>query len=655
MANQIKIDLSLTGEQSTARGLKNVGDAADKAGDDLTGLGKDAGQLNKKIAETRAEVEKLTKAFDQTGDMDLLKSIRKEQSNLRIFERLAKSIMDEAQEIGTQAGQKVGESLTKSLMALRGPAIAGAVGIGALFAPAIGAAVSAAVIGGAGTGGIIGGIVAASQDQRVQSAAKMVGDRVGSALTDAGGPFVEPLIESLRLLDQAGDRLAANFQAAGTKIAPTLVPLTKGLAGFVDEVMPGFIRAMDAAKPVIRAISAELPKIGMAISEFFDKLSKDPDEAVVAVVAISQAAQGAIEFVGDLADKLGALFEMNARAGAAISGTWETLFGWMPIVGDIVKDQGRNFREQVAAIDAAKDASKDFAGNGIGPIIRAQEEMAEITKTATDKIKDQTTAMDKMFGRFMDSREVARNYQEAIDELTESVKEHGTSLDIGTEAGRTNSEALDNLATKIKDARENTILMTGDVAGANTVYYEQVEALRQQAIKLGFSKQAANDLAAGLRDIPRQVDVEVRAPGLLEAIARAEYLRRLLGSNAAAARSNPITINGQFYPGDDSGYGGGRAGGGPMSAGKWYTVGEDGVEVVAMHPGGGATVYNNKQTGAMMSGASGGAAMAVRPQVGVYLVPSGSPDMDAVVRALWPAICKQVRVEGGDLVAIGAA
>lgn len=40
-----------------------------------------------------------------------------------------------------------------------------------------------------------------------------------------------------------------------------------------------------------------------------------------------------------------------------------------------------------------------------------------------------------------------------------------------------------------------------------------------------------------------------------------------------------------------------------MTAGKWYTVGEDGTEVVSMHPGGGATVYNSKQTGAMAGAA----------------------------------------------------
>lgn len=604
--HEVNIDLNLH-DRDVAPSLERDAKAADKFGDSLQGAAKDSSVLTKKIAEAEAEVKKLVKQFDQTGDMDLLKSIRKEQSNLRIFDRMRKSIAAEASDVGSEAGAKIGESLTLSLRSLRGPAIVGAIGLGALLAPAIGTAISAAVIGGVGVGGIVGGIVAASQDAQVQSAAKLVADHVGDELLRAGGAFKGPLIESLNILDAAGSRLADNFEQISVKLAPVLPGLTGGATGFLDNVVGGIAKASDAMAPAIRALSTELPKIGDAVGDFFEEISEDPDQAVMGIVAISQAIQTTIDFSGQLLHTLGSIYEWSTRSGAAISETMETMFGWLPVAGGAITRQGAAFREQVDAIDAAKDASKDFVGDGLQPIIRAEEEVKRATKTATEAIDDQVTAMDKMFGRFIDSREVARNYQEAIDDLTESVKGHGSSLDIGTEAGRANSEALDNLATKIKETRENTILTTGDVEAANTVYYQQVEALRQQAIKLGMSKQAANDLATELRNIPTQVATEVTAPGLLEAIGRAEYLRRLLGSNAAAARSRPITINGQFYPGDDSGYGGGRAAGGDMYPGQMYTVGEQGIELVQMHAnGGGATVYSNSQTKSMMSGVSGG-------------------------------------------------
>jgi hypothetical protein len=652
VANDIKINLQLTGEQAVSRGMDNASKSTDKFGDSVTDLTKDTGQLTKKIAEAEAEIKKLTKAFDETGDMTLLKSIRKEQSNLRVFERLSKSMVVEAAEVGEQAGVALNKGLTNSLMASKGLILPPLVAAAAMAAPVIAAAISSAVVGAVGAGGIIGGIVAASHDQRVQDEAKRVADHVGSAFTDAGGPFVAPLLESLRLLDGAGDRIASSFEQAGTKIAPTLVPLTKGVTGMLDQMMPGIVKAMDAARPAIRALASELPKIGMAVSGFMDKISDDPDQAVMGIVAISQAIQGTIDAAGSLLSTLGDIFEWSSRTGAAVSGTWETLFGWLPIAGDHIRDVGGGFREQVAAIDAANNATGDYTGN-LGGIIRAEEEVAKVTKTATEVIEDQIKAMDKMFGKLMDPQELASNYQEAIDELTKSVAENGKTLDLNSEAGRSNAEAIRNTAEAIKEIRNNTIENTGDVAAANTVYEQQVEALRKQMMALGFSRKAADEMAESLRAIPAKVDVEVRAPGLLEAIARAQLLNRLLGGNAAGARGRSITIDGYFYKGDDSGYGGGRAGGGPMSAGRWYTVGEQGVELVEMHAGGGATVHSAEKTKAMLSGATGGAATATSMASGVisgtlrYVGPSGpTADLAATLMTMFRV---EIAAQGGNV------
>lgn len=631
MTNDIRMKLHLDGEPAATRGMDNYAKATDRAGDSVTELAKDSGHLTKKISETRAEIEKLTKAFNESGDMDLLKKIRKERSNLRSLEGLLPKpaeVAAAAAEVGSKAGVAVSSALSDAIRSSKGMLVPPLIAIGVAAAPAIGAGISAAVLGAAGAGGIVGGIVAASQDQQVQDAAKQVGIHVSSALTQAGSAFVGPLIESLNVLDSAGDRLAASFGQISEKLAPTLVPLTEGLAGFVDELMPGIVRAADAMRPVIRAMGAELPKIGMAVGEFFDKISEDPDEAVMGIVAISQAIQGTIEAAGTLIDKLGGIFAWSSRTGAAISETWEGLFGWLPIAGDAIKDQGRNFREQRDAINGANDASQDFVNGGIRPIIKAEEEVAKVTRTATEEIEDQITAMDRMFGRVMDSRELARNYQESIDDLTESVNKHGKSLDISTDKGRANAEALDKQAEAIKAIRDDMIRKTGDVAAADAAFLQMVETLRKQALALGMNKDAVNDFINALLAMPRQADVEFRAPGLLEALDRAQRLNRLMGGIAAGSRGLGAGQGTFKQGGDDSGLLGGRHTGGPMYPGQSYRVGEHGVEVVSMHAGGGATVYTAAQSEAMtMSGASGGSA----PGGGTTVVLRAS---DAAVQAL---------------------
>ncbi len=98
----------------------------------------------------------------------------------------------------------------------------------------------------------------------------------------------------------------------------------------------------------------------------------------------------------------------------------------------------------------------------------------------------------------MDPKELASNYEEAIDDLTESVEKNGKTFDIHSQEGRDNAEALRNLAEAIKEIRNNTIETTKDVETANSVYGQQVEALRKQAIAMGMSKKEANDFAAAL-------------------------------------------------------------------------------------------------------------------------------------------------------------
>lgn len=620
VANDIRINLDLTGERQAAQGLKNVGNAAEKAGSEFGGMAKDAGQLSKKISETEAEVKRLIKAFDESGDVEFLQKIRKEQSNLRIFERLGKQIASEAADVGEKAGLTLSKSLTDAMVASRGLIIPPLIAAVAGATPVIGAAIGGAVLGGAGIGGIVGGIVAAAQDQRVADEAGRIGRRIGDSFTQAGGPFVEPLIESLRLLDEAGDRIGAKFEEAGAKIAPTLVPLTQGIIGLVEEAMPGFVKGLEAAKPAIRAIGNELPKIGRAVSGFFGTISKDADGAVLAIIGISQAIQATVGATGELIASLASTYEFLVRNGASASEEIEAIFGWLPLQGDMVRNTTAGWRDQVGALDAAKDASGDFAGV-IQQIIRGEEEMAVVTKSATEKIHDQITAMDKMFDRVLGAQELASNYQEAIDNLADSVKEHGATLDLDTEAGRSNAKALRDQAEAIKAIRQDIIAKTGDVGLADAAFNQMVDTLYRQMVALGLNKQEADKFAAALRDIPRQAEVEVRAPGLLEAIERAKMLNRLLGGTSAGARARA---------GDDSGYGGGRASGGPVYPGQTYMVGENGPEVLQMGANGGY-VYNNGQTRALMSGASGGAQRDSQP---IVVIRTGDARLDALLEML---------------------
>ena len=88
MADDIRINLAVTGEHQAERALSKTGAAAEKAGDNLKDMGDDAGYLTKEAIEASAALKALTRELDRTGDQALKKDIKKESRRLREAERL---------------------------------------------------------------------------------------------------------------------------------------------------------------------------------------------------------------------------------------------------------------------------------------------------------------------------------------------------------------------------------------------------------------------------------------------------------------------------------------------------------------------------------------------------------------------------------------
>lgn len=93
----------------------------------------------------------------------------------------------------------------------------------------------------------------------------------------------------------------------------------------------------------------------------------------------------------------------------------------------------------------------------------------------------------------LSGRSAIRGYEEAIDSVTESIEEHGRTLDIDTAAGRANSEALDGIAAS---ALEVANTLSGD---ERTTFLERArEDLIQAGIQFGMTREAAAGFAESL-------------------------------------------------------------------------------------------------------------------------------------------------------------
>lgn len=585
MGSEVRIDLVAKGAAPTARDIDKVGDAAEKAGDDLKGMADKASALDKAIAsntETLAKLRvELAKAPD---DKALRKEVRGQERETNYLKRLKKNI----EEDGRRAGEGFFSGLTEALGTLAAQAKGAGAPIGialaAGIAPFLGATVAAAVLGSVGAGGIAGGIAAAAQDPRVKAAGTHLGESLGSSFEGIGGPFIEPLIEQMGRLEGIGSSFFTDLGADIAPLADHLDNLVDGVAGFAENFDLG--NAAQAAGPILDVIGKKLPDAADALTNALDSISEGGAGAEVALEQTFEAIEGGIQITGRLVGELAKIEPYVTTGGGALLDLLDTLNE---------KDLPLGLAGWIAMLDQSGEAAlkargptKDF-GDGVAGVGDAAE-------TSSEKIEGLSDAFDKLFGKQMSLDEANAAYKQGMRDLNEQLTDGKRTLNENTQAGLDNAGAVRDQIGVIEDLRQAQFAQTGNLQEANATYDEHIAQLKATLKNLGYNKKEVEELVGAYQRLPKDgVDVTFRSPGLWAALQRMRELARLLGSAAAgrnaAEGSEPVS---------------GRAVGGPVMAGKPYLVGEKGPELVTF--GANGTVHTAEQTAAMLSGSSGGSA-----------------------------------------------
>lgn len=197
---------------------------------------------------------------------------------------------------------------------------------------------------------------------------------------------------------------------------------------------------------------------------------------------------------------------------------------------------------------------------------KATDEAAESTQEYTDALDDLIDSLFKLEGAHVSAYEAQTQLQESIQSLTDSLAENGNTLDINTEQGRANRDALSGLASQAMDTAQ-AILEEGaqmDASGQSTDGLtnatEQARASLENArtafvnaavaagmtqadaealaTQFGLTGGKADELAQSINSIPNGKTVSVATPGLDDAIVKSMTLKDKL----AALQSKTITI-----------------------------------------------------------------------------------------------------------------
>lgn len=216
--------------------------------------------------------------------------------------------------------------------------------------------------------------------------------------------------------------------------------------------------------------------------------------------------------------------------------------------------------------DAAAEAAA--AGNSYSDVV---EHTTGRVEEATAAQQDLTKAMDDHVDSMLGSIDVMSDWEAGLDNLTDSVDEHGSSLDLGTEAGRRNHDMLRSVVdagnARIQQLREQG-KSEEEIRTAQDLMVLQLAGVVDQ---LGLNDTEAQIYIDTLASIPREITTtnrfEVDWASLSEAQRARTSLTNVISQIPAAAR---------------------RATGGYLETGVPTAVNETGETEVLVNRGGGA-------------------------------------------------------------------
>ncbi|SIQ07326.1 hypothetical protein [Micromonospora avicenniae] len=393
-------------------------------------------------------------------------------------------------------GGTIGGALSKGISGA-GPQVAlAAAGLAVVAATAAAPAIAGAIVGGAGIGGVVGGVLLASKDARVASAMTGLKEEIGTGLQDAAKRFVPATLDAVKRARAAFRGLVPDLRQIFDVSATWLGPLTTSLGRAAQLALDGITKAVTKAGPIIAVIGRGAEKIGQRVGELFSGLSDNGASMAAALdVALSLVA-GAIQEAGIALNFLVEAFEFFVN---------KIPFGkkWL--------DGYKN------SSDGAKSSSLNLAGGFRALATDANAAAAGLTN-AKQKSDDFVNANISLARAQIASRDAVKN-------TTAAIKENANAKLTNKQRADANMTALLNLADAFNteaDAGDRSGVSAGKAAAAYSTNRAKLIAMAEKA---GYSRQKAEELAAQLLKVPKNVNTDVNV-NTSTAMGRLETLQK---------------------------------------------------------------------------------------------------------------------------------
>lgn len=427
------------------------------------------------------------------------------------------------------------------------------------------------------------------------------GKKTAASLTDQ-----EKSIARLHLIMQQTSQTQGDFQNTSDGLANSMrrakAEIENAQASLGQDLLPVLAKAASGTA----ALAHEMTGFSGKLREFADSLPGGRSE----LAKFSEIVKNAD---GDLADMVKS---GNAREAAAQ-----------------VADLSARAQEMGLSVQDFSTLLPKY-GEALSSTAEQSMKAAEAAKGLTGAMQEQKAVTEEAANGLLGQRGAMRNLEEAYLTATESIKENKRHLDDGTEAGRKNGDALDNIAAKAWAAADAIQKANGSQQEINAVMTTARARFIAAAGAMGMAAGDAQALADKLFAIPKNTTASVSLRDNASAgIANVGYRLRELNGSVAVVRVD-YREGSSRYGFEHGGIVGQAASGGLRS--NQVMVGEHGPELVNLPPG--SHVQSNPDTERMLAG--GG-----RAPIVIEIV-SGGSDMDDFLMKL---LRQAIRVRGGDV------
>lgn len=478
---------------------------------------------------------------------------------------------------GTKAGTGFASSFTQSTSGLGGMVMPILIGAAIGAAPAAASLVSGLVLAGLGTGVLAGGIALAFRDESVKSAAQDLGKGLIDDMSAAASGFVTPLRDGMAYLKSTFASEMPEIRKQFALVEPMIGKLTTGVAGLVHELLPGITAGLEGAQPMIDVIAEWLPELGSALGDFFEILGQDGERtSQVLAVALAYISAG----IRTTAWTIRILTSTwNSAVGGFllgldfIAGSWTAAFGWIPGVGEKLKEFSASTRYALdqfhAGAGAAADATKGYAGEvtaSAGPLDAAKARTEALNTRLEDQIRAGKTLTDiwrTLNGGLADADQAMLRASEQLKVIKDGWNEHGKAITGNTDAALKNRIALTEylqIANQIYDANIAAGKGTDVAAAAANAYVDRLRDTMKQA---GYTKAEIDLFIATVSNVPpsktTMLSVDNQASGVIQQVQG--EINRMQGRTLVIETITQAPRGYGRYDDDGSGYGTNRWGG----------------------------------------------------------------------------------------------